>query len=209
MAGSDFDLKGGRIGNANRSWAAAQDVGVVDWNKANDFIIAAMVEALGHSGGSSELRLEWRNLTDGGTWTVLGASGQLKYGATNLVDGNAVIHSEEGVTATYPSYHDDGRENEGSNARTITVAQYYHEEDQHSVSPADALDGKEYEFRIYDVGESAVVGTLLCTITMATGGPSPGWNQIQYTSEPPTPNAWNQLKQDAGTGWKKLLYEGE
>jgi len=40
-------------------------------------------------------------------------------------------------------------------------------------------------------------------------GPTPGWNQLQYTSEPPTPNAWNQLKQDAGTGWKKLLYEGE
>jgi len=40
-------------------------------------------------------------------------------------------------------------------------------------------------------------------------GVPPGWNQLQYTSEPPTPNAWNQIKQDAGTGWKKLLYEGE
>lgn len=37
-------------------------------------------------------------------------------------------------------------------------------------------------------------------------GPSPGWNKILYTSEPPTPNAWNQVKQEAGTGWKKLLY---
>ena len=32
------------------------------------------------------------------------------------------------------------------------------------------------------------------------------YNKILYTSEPPTPNAWNQVKQDAGTGWKKLLY---
>lgn len=36
-----------------------------------------------------------------------------------------------------------------------------------------------------------------------------GWTQILYTSEPPTPNAWNQLKVDTGTGWKKLLFQGE
>jgi len=40
-------------------------------------------------------------------------------------------------------------------------------------------------------------------------GPQPGWNKLQYTSEPPTPNAWNQLKQEVGTGYKKLLYSGE
>ena len=38
-------------------------------------------------------------------------------------------------------------------------------------------------------------------------GVSPGWNKIFYTSEPPTPNAWNQVKREAGTGWRKLLYE--
>lgn len=37
-------------------------------------------------------------------------------------------------------------------------------------------------------------------------GVSPGWNKILYTSEPPTPNAWNQVKREAGTGWKKLEY---
>jgi len=38
-------------------------------------------------------------------------------------------------------------------------------------------------------------------------GPTPNaYNKILYTSEPPTPNAWNQVKQDAGMGWKKLLY---
>jgi len=38
-------------------------------------------------------------------------------------------------------------------------------------------------------------------------GPTPNaYNKILYASEPPTPNAWNQVKQEAGTGWKKLLY---
>lgn len=35
------------------------------------------------------------------------------------------------------------------------------------------------------------------------------WKKLAFTSEPPTPNAWNQLKLEAGTGWKKLLLEGE
>lgn len=38
-------------------------------------------------------------------------------------------------------------------------------------------------------------------------GITPGWNRIEYTSEPPTPNAWNQVKREAGAGWKKILYE--
>lgn len=37
-------------------------------------------------------------------------------------------------------------------------------------------------------------------------GVTPSWNRIEYTSEPPTPNAWNQVKREAGTGWRKLLY---
>jgi len=38
-------------------------------------------------------------------------------------------------------------------------------------------------------------------------GPTPdAYNKIFYTSEPPTPNAWNQVKQETGTGYHKLLY---
>jgi len=44
-------------------------------------------------------------------------------------------------------------------------------------------------------------------IEYTAGGPE--WKQLQYTSEPPTPNAWNQLKQEAGAGYVKLLFEGE
>ena len=40
-------------------------------------------------------------------------------------------------------------------------------------------------------------------------GVSPGWNKLAYTSEPPTPNAWNQLKQTGSSGWVRIDYEGE
>lgn len=41
-------------------------------------------------------------------------------------------------------------------------------------------------------------------------GPTPNaYNQIQYTSEPPTASAWNQIKQDSGTGWIKIFYDSD
>lgn len=40
-----------------------------------------------------------------------------------------------------------------------------------------------------------------------SAGVSPGWNRLEYTSEPPIPSAWNQVKREVGSGWKKLLYE--
>jgi len=58
-------------------------------------------------------------------------------------------------------------------------------------------------------GNTMHCGKAEIRVTYTPSGPTPGWYQLQYTSEPPTPNAWNQIKQDTGTGWKKLLYEGE
>ena len=44
-------------------------------------------------------------------------------------------------------------------------------------------------------------------IPVVVGEPTPNaYNKLLYTSEPPTPNAWNQLKQEEGTGFRKLLY---
>lgn len=40
-----------------------------------------------------------------------------------------------------------------------------------------------------------------------SGGPTPNaFNKVFYTSEPPTPSAWNQVKQEVGSGYKKLEY---
>lgn len=79
-----------------------------------------------------------------------------------------------------------------------------------------AADGSLVECKIVGtksggspVNRNAVdMGAVEWNVDYSTG-PSPGWNKLQFTSEPPTPNAFNQLKQEAGAGYKKLLYEGE
>ena len=43
-AGSVLSLVGSRIANASRSWQAAEDADVSDWNKSNPIIISAMIE---------------------------------------------------------------------------------------------------------------------------------------------------------------------
>ena len=58
-----------------------------------------------------------------------------------------------------------------------------------------------------DTGE-----TMRCTwveLEVPDAGLQSGWNKLAYASEPPTPNAWNQLKDAGGTGWVQIKYEGE
>ena len=53
---------------------------------------------------------------------------------------------------------------------------------------------------------TVLVGAVGWNVDYSTGPIPNAYNKILFTSEPPTPNAWNQVKQEAGTGWKKLLY---
>ena len=64
-------------------------------------------------------------------------------------------------------------------------------------------------FHTLDQGTDTFLYALMVMVayTPSVGPPYLNqYNKILYASEPPTPNAWNQAKQDAGTGWKKLLY---
>lgn len=74
-------------------------------------------------------------------------------------------------------------------------------------------DGSLVECYIYGTGVAAgpnkgtlEVGAVEWNVDYTTGPTPNAYNKILYTSEPPTPNAWNQVKQEVGTGWRKLEY---
>lgn len=75
-------------------------------------------------------------------------------------------------------------------------------------------DGSVVECRIFGQWSNGAptarctveVGAVEWNVTYTEEGVPPGWNKIFYTEEPPTPSAWNQVKQDAGSGYKKILY---
>ena len=170
MSGSDFDLTGSRLQNATRVSQANEDADVVDWVKDDAFILCAMVEALGHSGASGTLQLRWRNVTDSGSFIVLSLSGELTFGLTDLVNGNAVVSGEEVCTPVSGSTLVDGVEREFANDVSTTLAQNEYAENQWGVGTSGVLGGKQYEFEIYDATAGAAVGTCLAQITTAVSG---------------------------------------
>lgn len=57
-----------------------------------------------------------------------------------------------------------------------------------------------------DIGSGETMRVTQIEFEVPDAGVPPGWNRLEYTNEPPTPNAWNQVKREAGSGWRKLLY---
>jgi len=163
-ASSPFTLSGSRIGNATRTWQAGEDVDIVDWLKTNDFIFAIAMEAGAHATASGTLQIRWRNKTEEGSFVALGASGEMKHGATDLVEGNPLTSGERGCTGSGTWI--DGVEKEGDNDEPIDLGKAQWTELQFSISPADAQHGDEYEFELYDVTEGAAVGVCLATLTI-------------------------------------------
>jgi len=168
MGGSPFALSGSRIANATRTWQAAEDAGVVDWVKTNDFIFAIAAESGAHAAAVGTLQIRWRNKTDEGSFAVLSGSGELTWsGVTDLVNDNAVTSGEAGCTGTGTWV--DGVEREGANDVTTDLAKAQWTEHQWAVDCSGAHDGDEYEFELYDATEGAAVGTCAATITMEAG----------------------------------------
>lgn len=169
MAGSALTLTGSRLQNATRVNQAVEDADVTDWAAGDDFIVCTMVEALGHGGADENIGLRWRNVTDSGSFTSLGAGGEFHYNATtDLLNGNAVTSGEAVCTPVDGTTYVDGTEIEGNvPGGNWVVGQDEYSERQWAVDTANALAGKQYEFELYSFTESTSLGTLLAQITMA------------------------------------------
>jgi len=167
-------LSASRIANATRVWQAACDTSVVDWVKTDDFILATQ---FGTSKGplARAYKLQWRNKTDGGSFADVGSTGEISYSATtDLTDDGTLTNTEDSdCTADEPTWQ-DGLENEGDNicpdTGTYSVADEQYTEFQWALDCSSALDGKEYEFQLYDVTESTVIGVCLATLTIVALG---------------------------------------
>jgi len=169
----------GNIDNATRNLGNTVNTPVTGWDKANDFVVAIALEAQsGATWVNTNYRLEWRNKTDGGSFAVLGNTGELTYnGATNLVEGNSLDSGEAICTpvngTTYVAGSPNGGvEKEGAATFTGGDASTTNQwsEFQFSVDASSALSSKEYEFQIYDVDNSVALGPSLATLTTAAGG---------------------------------------
>ena len=182
-------LSGSRIANATRVWQAVEDAIITGWDKAADFILATAITEPSKAELSYAYKLQWRNKTDAGTFADVGSTGDITYSAvTDLVDGNAVLTGESGCTGT--GTWQNGLENEEDNllpdSGTFILLEDHWSELHWALDCSNALDNKEYEFRLLTTGD-VEIGLCLATLTIATGVLPPTTQYLAGNDCPPFP----------------------
>lgn len=162
-------------GAGARDYAAAIDADLGEHPKTLELILATSWDSDDMDTISGDFELQFRNLTDLGDWTVMGAATEVKQGtSTDLVNGNAVVEAEElgqnNCSGKTPS-HLDGVEREGANAVTMSSIADEQNFDIHwAIDLSDATNAKEYEFRVVETGTSNVYATLAGTVIAGDTG---------------------------------------
>lgn len=161
-------FSGGNIDNATRNLGNAEDTPVAGWNKANLFIVALAWETTpSKKCDNRTYKIQWRNKTDSGAWNDLSNEGVLWWslGGTDLVDNNPLIESEAICSSSNTTFVNNIERESLNSLNHEMLSSDSWTECQWAVEAFTALDGKEYEFRLYNVSDTAVVGTSLATIT--------------------------------------------
>ena len=163
-----FKYGGSRIANPSRVWQAAEDVSVSNYEDEN-MILAVLLYTLTKVGVEAEVTLQWRNKTDAGSFTDLSGSGELTWTAiTDLVNLNTVVIGEKGCVPPGSQTWINGVEREGANTIWIALGIMHYTEYHWAVNLANAHEGDEYEFRLWDKTNSMVIGVCLATVTIAS-----------------------------------------
>lgn len=161
-----------RYASATRVDQSGSDDGdVTGWNQANDFIIGIRLYHETAIALTRSVRLQWRNITDSGSFADVSTTGEIRYTAvTNLVDGNPLLVGEKLCDAEGGYAWLNGLECEGDNtvpgSGEFSYTNAYYTEHQIALDCATAPYSKEYEFRLVDDELLVPLTTCLPTITM-------------------------------------------
>jgi len=161
-------------GAGARTWLESADVDLVDWPVTDALILSTSWDGDDMNAITADFQLQWMDVTDAGSWTVLSGSGEIVEGSgTDLVNGNAVVDAERlgqdncsgmGVT------HIDGVEREGDNAITMTsVGSKLSFDLQWAIDLSGADADHEYAFRVVEEGTSTVQGVCVSVAVVGVG----------------------------------------
>jgi len=150
------------------------------WTKTNDFILATRI--YGSKGAYNfAYKLKWRNVTDGGVFADVGATGEISFSAdTVLVDDKVLLTGSKRCSVQSGYTWQNGLESEGDNrlpdSNSYSLADEYYTEFQWALDCNDALDEHKYEFALYELTNGTVIGTCGATITIGITQSGFKWN---------------------------------
>lgn len=153
-----------RIADASRNWQAVCNTDIIDWDKANEFIIATY--ALSNSvNPDSDFKLQWRRA--GGSFADVDADTEVCWGTnTVLVDGTPLIVGTN--TADCFANLDNGSiESEGDNLAYLSnIKSGDYGEIQWALGfGSGAQVGQEYEIQLVCID---FPGSAVCQTTITT-----------------------------------------
>jgi hypothetical protein len=206
-------FEGGRFADATRSWQAAEETAIDNWDQDSTGIFAVGIGATG-GGVTATPQLYWRDKTDAGSFAAVGAAGEVKYTTVSgLTDESDVTSGEMGTSSGKAAITCNTCEQENSHQATssTSIATDEYAELQVGVSLADADADHEYEFALYEsaaqVGSASV--TTITTKSDCEEAGCSGTYLFCWTGEHPSGSGYacynsgsssaNLLGQNAGT----------
>lgn len=153
------------------TWNVACDTNITGYDKTTQIIVSAWFRSTDHSPSNITLKLRWRNVTDGGSFAdLVTGSGELRAGTSS----GAITNGDQ-VSASSGCDDAVGGDEEIENESPLLSGTFSghgkndHIETQWCVDFSNALDGKEYEFELYNNTGGSSIGTLPATITTEAG----------------------------------------
>lgn len=177
MGGSDYVQAGNRIGKdgiSSITWQSSCGIDVVDYTKADQAIIAAILTSSAHTPPLTSFQLRWRNFTDNpsGSFIAFTTSGELQRGVSAGCISNTDPVADPSACAGTVDASEEVENESPLQSASLSCAKNNYIELQFCVDFSNALDGKEYEFELYDMTEGASCGTLAATITVYSEPPA-------------------------------------
>ena len=165
-----YYIRGGRIakdGSVSITWQDACGVDITGYDKSDYAVIAFVTATEDHSGGSETLRLQWRDVTDSGSFAdVISGSGEVRAAASaGYLNNGDACGTLSGCNSDSLAGSEEV-ENESPMEATINHSKFNDWELQFCVDMSNCEDGHEYEFQLYSQTGSAAVGVNPATITI-------------------------------------------
>jgi len=168
-------------GGATRNWLAAIETSV-QMTTAQQLILACNFDGDDMNiATNATFKIQWRNVSDAGSWTDLGTTGDIRYASSSLQMTNnaALVTAESACNGTCANCTGKGwtvfdvgskeRVNANGITQTVDDDEWFELQWAVDLSFADGLNGDEYEFRVTQ-SDNTVIGTGLGKITVVVAG---------------------------------------
>lgn len=195
MGAPEYITNGTRIGEDGAgviTWDEACDVSKTGWVKTNKAIVSVDCQSGTHTPPDDSFQLRWRNLTDspaGAFNTLITGSGELRAGTSaGAISNTDPVGDPQNCPADTIDASEEVENETPLQSASLVASQNDQIETQWCVDMSNALDGKEYQFALWNVDDNESCGTCVPTITTFMAGAidtllSIVWNSVDAFME--------------------------